>query len=62
MKLIELRKKSLNVLKIELFSVLREQFNLKMQAYSGKFKQFHLLRKVRKNIARIKTVMSEKRI
>ncbi|CAL4323775.1 50S ribosomal protein L29 [Buchnera aphidicola] len=60
MSLLQLRKKSFKDLKMELLSLLREQFNLKMQRSTGKFKQFHLFRKVRKNIARIKTLMTQK--
>lgn len=60
MKLISLHNKSLQELHVELIHVLREQFNLKMQISSGKFKKFHILKKIRKNIARIKTLMTEK--
>ena len=60
MKLISLHNKSLQELHGELIHVWREQFNLKMQISSGKFKKFHILKKIRKNIARIKTLMTEK--
>nr|WP_187305772.1 50S ribosomal protein L29 [Buchnera aphidicola] len=39
----------------------REQFNLKMQFSSGKLKQTHLLKKIRKQISRTKTIFMEKR-
>jgi len=39
----------------------REQFNLKMQLSSGKLKQTHLLKKIRKQISRTKTIFMEKR-
>ncbi|QNS01690.1 MAG: 50S ribosomal protein L29 [Buchnera aphidicola (Pentalonia nigronervosa)] len=58
--IIEFRKKNINDLKVELLQLLREQFNLRMQSVSGKLKQPHLLRNVRKNIARIKTLLTEK--
>ncbi|QCI21223.1 50S ribosomal protein L29 [Buchnera aphidicola (Hyperomyzus lactucae)] len=60
MKTVELRKKEKKDLNIELLQLLREQFNLRMQSVSGKLKQPHLLRKVRRNIARIKTLLTQK--
>lgn len=56
----ELRKKNINDLSTELLNLLREQFNLRMQSVSGKLKQPHLLRKVRRNIAQVKTLLTEK--
>ncbi|AWH90301.1 50S ribosomal protein L29 [Buchnera aphidicola (Melanaphis sacchari)] len=56
------RKKSLKDLKTELSHLLREQFNLRMQSASGKLKQSHLLRKVKKNIAQVKMLLTEKSI
>ena len=41
----------------ELTSLRREQFNLRMQAAVGQGASAHLVRAVRKNIARLKTVM-----
>jgi large subunit ribosomal protein L29 len=57
----ELRNKSQAELKDELFDLLREQFNLRMQSASGQLNKGHLLRNVRRNIARVKTVMNEKK-
>ncbi|MDE5285182.1 MAG: 50S ribosomal protein L29, partial [Buchnera aphidicola] len=54
--IVELHKKNKKNLHIELLQLLREQFNLRMQSVSGKLKQPHLLRTVRRNIARVKTV------
>ncbi|CAL4326568.1 50S ribosomal protein L29 [Buchnera aphidicola] len=56
------RKKNKKDLKIELLELLREKFNLRMQSVSGKLKQPHLLRKVRRNIAQLKTLLTEKDI
>lgn len=57
----EVRKKNVYELKEELSSSLREQFNLRMQRGIGNEKtKSHLYKKVRKHIARIKTVISEK--
>jgi large subunit ribosomal protein L29 len=55
----ELRKKNQAELKEELHDLLREQFNLRMQRASGQLNKGHLLRNVRRNIARVKTVMNE---
>lgn len=45
-------------LQSELVKILREHFNLRMQAKSGQLKQLHLLKKVRRNIASIKNYLS----
>ncbi len=58
--LCKFRKKNYQDLNIELLQLLREQFNLRMQSVSGKLKQSHLLRKVRRNIAQVKTILTEK--
>ncbi|AEO08285.1 50S ribosomal protein L29 [Buchnera aphidicola] len=58
--IVELRKKTKKDLHIELLQLLRERFNLRMQSVSGKLKQPHLLRIVRRNIAKIKTLLAEK--
>ncbi len=60
MKASELREKSTEELNKELNSLLREQFNLRMQRGSGQAPRPHLFSRVRKDIARIKTVLSEK--
>lgn len=44
----------------ELESLLREQFNLRMQHATGQLGNTANLRKVRRNIARLRTVMNEK--
>ncbi|WP_343190257.1 50S ribosomal protein L29 [Buchnera aphidicola (Mollitrichosiphum nigrofasciatum)] len=62
MSIKKLRKKNIVDLNLYLLSILREKFNLRMQLGSGKLKQTHLLKKVRRNIARIKTIISEKKI
>jgi large subunit ribosomal protein L29 len=60
MKVNKLRKKNIKELRAELSHLLREQFNLRMQATSGKLRQSHLLKNVRKTIAQVKTLLSEK--
>jgi large subunit ribosomal protein L29 len=60
MKASELREKSVEELNAELLSLLREQFNLRMQASTGQLAQTHLLKNVRRDIARVKTILTEK--
>ena len=60
MKASELSNKSVEELNKDLLSVLKEQFNLRMRKATGQLNQTHLLKEVRKNIARIKTVVSQK--
>ncbi|RUO39292.1 50S ribosomal protein L29 [Aliidiomarina taiwanensis] len=60
MKASELKAKSVDELNQELLSLLREQFNLRMQTATGQLNQTHLLKQVRRNIARVKTVLNEK--
>ncbi|MDY4326686.1 50S ribosomal protein L29 [Pectobacterium brasiliense] len=60
MKANELREKSVEELNTELLGLLREQFNLRMQAASGQLQQTHLVKQVRQNIARVKTLLIEK--
>ncbi|GAA6205170.1 50S ribosomal protein L29 [Colwellia sp. 1_MG-2023] len=60
MKASDLREKSIEELNAELLELLREQFNYRMQASTGQLAQTHLLRTVRRNIARVKTIITEK--
>jgi large subunit ribosomal protein L29 len=60
MKANELRNKSMDDLNKELNDLLREQFNLRMQKGTGQLAKPHLLNEVRRNIARVKTVLNEK--
>lgn len=60
MKASELKAKSVEELKAELLGLLREQFNLRMQAATGQLAQTHLLKTVRRDIARVKTILAEK--
>jgi large subunit ribosomal protein L29 len=47
-------------LRDELTGLLQEQFNLRMQKGMGQMTNIHELRRVRRDIARIKTVMTGK--
>ncbi len=55
----ELRKKSIDELNDELVALRREQFNLRMQQMTGELTHNHSHRRVRKDIARVKTVIGE---
>jgi large subunit ribosomal protein L29 len=60
MKAGDLRSKSVDELKLELDGLLREQFNLRMQKGTGQLSRPDQVKKVRRDIARVKTVMNEK--
>ncbi len=60
MKAKELREKSVAELNSELLNLLREQFNLRLQAAGGRLQQTHLLKQVRRNVALVKTLLTEK--
>ncbi len=55
----ELRSKSPVELNEELVALRREQFNLRMQQATGEMAQVHEHGRVRKDIARVKTVLQE---
>lgn len=55
----DLRSKSEEELVDELVALRREQFNLRMQQATGELAQVHQHSRVRKDIARVKTVLSE---
>lgn len=56
----ELRGKSADELKEQLHSLLREQFQLRMRKVTGQLSQSHLLKQLRRDIARVKTVLNDK--
>lgn len=60
MKATELQNKSAEDLNKQLLELLREQFNLRMQNSTGQLGQPHLLKTVRRDIARVKTVLTNK--
>lgn len=59
MEVQELRKKSVEELNAEILALRREQFNLRMQQATGELPQHTQHRRVRKDIARVKTVLNE---
>lgn len=60
MKAIEFRKMELPKLQDELRTLMRELFNLRMQRGSGSEVRPHLFRQVRRDLARIRTIIGEK--
>ena len=60
MKVLELREKSEDQLTEELIKLKKESFNLRFQKASGQLENTARVRFVRRNIARVKTVIAEK--
>ncbi|EMR12543.1 50S ribosomal protein L29 [Methylophaga lonarensis MPL] len=60
MKASEVRQKSVEEMKQELEALHKEQFNLRMQHATGQLARSSELKRVRRDIARIKTVLNEK--
>lgn len=61
MKASELRSKDVSELEKELLEKRKEQFNLRMQAATGQLGRPDLAKVARRDVARIKTVLNEKR-
>ncbi len=60
MKAAELRAKSVEDLKGELTELLRAQFSLRMQLATQQLSKVDQIGKVRRDIARVRTVLAEK--
>ncbi|MDT8311234.1 MAG: 50S ribosomal protein L29 [Methylophaga sp.] len=60
MKASEIRQKSAEDVAKELTELHKEQFNLRMQHATGQLQRSTELKRVRRDIARIKTVQTEK--
>lgn len=60
MKASELRQKSVDELKNELGELLRAQFSMRMQVATQQSSKVDQLRKLRRDIARVRTLMTEK--
>ncbi|MRH78551.1 50S ribosomal protein L29 [Spiribacter sp. C176] len=60
MKATELREKDITALEAELLEQRKEQFNLRMQQSTGQLARPDQVKRVRREIARIKTVINEK--
>lgn len=59
MKANELREKSVEDLEKELLNLREQQFKLRMQKSTGQLAQTHLLKQNQRDIARVKTVLTE---
>ena len=59
MNIEELRKKDSKQLKSQLLELRKEQFNLRFQAAGGQLQKTSRVREVRREIARIKTLLNE---
>ena len=60
MKASELREKSTEDLNKQLLTLREEQFKLRMQKSTGQLGQTHLLQQAQRDIARVKTILTEK--
>ena len=60
MKANALRDKSVEELQAQLRDLYKDQFNNRMQSATGQLGQVHLLKAVRRDIARVKTIIAEK--
>ncbi|AXE63164.1 50S ribosomal protein L29 [Hyphomonas sp. NPDC076900] len=60
MKAADVRAKSVDQLNDELVKLKKEQFNLRFQAATGQLEKTGRVTEVRRDIARIKTVLREK--
>lgn len=60
MKANELATKSTAELQDELYALLKQQFNLRMQKATNQLTATHQMKVVRRDIARLKTVMRQK--
>jgi large subunit ribosomal protein L29 len=60
MKASELRDKSAEELNSELLKLREEQFKLRMAKSTGQLGQTHLLKQTKRDIARVKTALTEK--
>jgi large subunit ribosomal protein L29 len=60
MKATELKEKSVEELNVTLNELLQDQFKLRMEKATGQVTETHKLREVRRDIARVKTIINQK--
>jgi len=60
MKINEMREKSAEELNTLMLDLLHDQFKLRMQKATGQLQQTHQVKQVRRDIARVKTLLTEK--
>ncbi|KTD62594.1 50S ribosomal protein L29 [Legionella spiritensis] len=56
----ELRSLTMEELNAELLGLRKDQFNLRMKKASGSLDKTHVVAQVRRSVARVKTIMTEK--
>ena len=61
MKVQELREMDIGALNAEMTELLSAQFKLRMQRAGGQLGQPHQFKSIRRDIARVKTIINEKR-
>ncbi|KCZ59013.1 MULTISPECIES: 50S ribosomal protein L29 [Hyphomonas] len=62
MKASDVRTKSADQLKDELIKLKKEQFNLRFQAATGQLEKTARAKEIRRDIARVKTILREKAV
>ncbi|CTQ55694.1 50S ribosomal protein L29 [Roseibium album] len=62
MKATDVRAKSLDELRTELEGLKKEQFNLRFQKATGQLENTARVRQIRRDVARIQSIMREKRV
>ena len=60
MKASELKEKTVEELQQDIDNLAKDQFNYRMQKSTGQLGRTHLLGQIKRDIARIKTVLNEK--
>ncbi|WP_299819783.1 50S ribosomal protein L29 [uncultured Roseibium sp.] len=62
MKASDVRAKTLDELRSELEALKKEQFNLRFQKATGQLENTARVRQIRRDVARIQTIMRDKRV
>ncbi|MDO5089928.1 MAG: 50S ribosomal protein L29 [Cardiobacteriaceae bacterium] len=62
MSLRELKEKNVDQLREELIALRQSQLKLTMQKASGQLEQTHQIRQVRRDIARVKTLLAQQNV
>ncbi|POF31561.1 50S ribosomal protein L29 [Roseibium marinum] len=62
MKASDVRAKTLDELRSELEGLKKEQFNLRFQKATGQLENTARVRQIRRDVARIQTIMRDKRV
>lgn len=62
MSLEDLKNKDVDALRAELLELRQTQMKLRLQKASGQLQQTHQIRNVRRDIARIKTLLTQKKV